>query len=201
MKENRNTTLSLSSKDSRLGVAMDHHGVDFKAVVLDRQGRRHVDGMSIGLPSLVIHECCGLSVFCLKSWIALLVVVPIDNKCLFHHGVHHLRYWHILPPIKLIFPITIPNKVPLFPTSLTADISIIKNIDRVLPWSHVGCFVWRWRWGFIEGLSAALIFACSGQDVYQSMKFAQLGSLGFIVWRGVQRRIMVVGGWRNMLEV
>ena len=36
MKENRNTTPSLSSKDSRLGVAMDHRGVDFEAVVLDR---------------------------------------------------------------------------------------------------------------------------------------------------------------------
>ena len=48
-----------------------------------------MDGMSIGLPSLVIHECCGLSVFCLKSWIALLVVVPIDNKCLFHKMLHY----------------------------------------------------------------------------------------------------------------
>ena len=132
MKENCNTTPSLSSKDSRLGVAMDHHGVDFEAVVLDRRGRRHVDGMSIGLPSLVIHECCGLSVFCLKSWIASLVVVPIDNKCLFHHVVHLLRYWHVLPPIKSIFPITIPNEVPLFLTSLAIHVIIIENINGIL---------------------------------------------------------------------
>ena len=31
MKENHNTIPSLSSKDSRLGIAMDHCGVDFKA--------------------------------------------------------------------------------------------------------------------------------------------------------------------------
>ena len=36
MKENHNTTPYLSFKDSRLGVAMDHHGIDFEAVVLDR---------------------------------------------------------------------------------------------------------------------------------------------------------------------
>ena len=139
---------------------MDHRGVDFEVFVLDRRGQRPMDGTSIRLPSLVIHESCGLSAICLKSWIGLLVVVLINNKCRFHHGVHPLRYWHILPPIKSIFPITIPNEVPLFLTSLAIHVIIIKNINGILSWSHVSCFIWRWRrgghWGVVCGFDLCL---------------------------------------------
>ena len=73
---------------------------------------------TVSVRSLVTHECCGLSAIYLKSWIVSLVVILINNKCWFNHGVRPFRYQHILSPIKSIFSITVPNEVPLFPTSL-----------------------------------------------------------------------------------
>ena len=122
------------------------------------------------------NERCGLSAICLKSWIVSSVIILINNKCRFHHGVHPLGYWHISSPIKLIFPITIPNEVSLFHTFLTVHFNVVKNINRVLPQSYIGRPVWKWRWTVVEGSSVGLIFACLGWgDVYRSMTFAQLG--------------------------
>ena len=73
----------------------------------------------------------------------------------------------------VLLGITIPNEMSFLPTSLTLYLIIIKNVDRVSSWSHVGrCGVWYPIFALIER-----------RVVYWN-----------VVWRGVQRRFMIVEG-------
>ena len=158
----------------------------------------------VSVRSLVTHECCGLSTICLKSWIVSSVVILINDKCWFNHGVRPFWYRHILSPIKLIFSITFPNEVPLFPTSLTICVIIIENINWVLSWSHVSCFIWRWRWGVIEGSSAALIFVCLGQgDQYFTLPHqSDLSLIGLIgLWLHSEQSELSLSSVRSESEL
>ena len=66
----------------------------------------------------------------MKSWVFLLIVVPVNNICWFHQ-ILFPDNWDVLLPIILIFLVTIPNEMSFLPTSLTSYLIIIENIDWV----------------------------------------------------------------------
>ena len=119
------------------------------------------------------HDLCdGPLRPCLKSWMFSLIVVPVNNICWFHQ-ILFPDNWDILLPIISIFLVTIPNEMSFLPTYLTSYLIIIENVDWAPSWSHVGrSRVWYPIFALIEW-----------PVMYWN-----------VVWRGVQRRFMIVEG-------
>ena len=106
---------------------------------------------------------------CLKSWVFLLIVVPVNNICRFHQ-ILFPDNWDVLLPIISILLVTIPNEMSFTPESArrTLNLATWSSMD-VLP-----CRIQMISSSASPSLSYSLKLFRSSQR--KSVHFPKLGS-------------------------